>query len=56
LIIYPGRSIIGSVNRLIRDYNVKVIVVAQGKAAVEWKEKAPGVMVIDPNELPRWES
>ena len=51
VILYPGRYILPAVRRLIERSNHPVIVLADGDAAVDWKNG--GVLTISESELPK---
>ena len=52
VLLYPGLSQISAVRRLVERSNHPVIVLADGDAAVSWKNEIPRVLTISEAELP----
>ena len=53
LILFPGRSQAPAVRRLLARAEAPVIVLADGDAAIDWENQAPGVLTISEDELPK---
>ena len=53
LILFPGRSQVPAVRRLLARAEAPVIVLADGDAAIDWENQAPGVLTISEDELPK---
>jgi len=53
LILFPGRSQVPAVRRLLARAEAPVIVLADGDDAIDWENQAPGVLTISEDELPK---
>ena len=53
LILFPGRSQVPAIRRLLARAEARVIVLADGDAAIDWENQAPGVLTISDDELPK---
>ena len=53
LILFPGRSQVPAVRRLLARAEAPVIVLADGDDAIDWENQAPGVLTISKDELPK---
>ena len=53
VILYPGKYILPALRRLAERSNQPVILLADGDAAVDWKNEVSGILTISVSELPR---
>ena len=53
LILFPGRSQVPAIKRLLARAEAPVIVLADDDAAIDWENQAPGVLTIFEDELPK---